>query len=234
MNTKRILSLAISVVLLVGVVFSFSSCKAINTVKGWFGLGECEHTFSEAWTTDATNHWHAATCEHTDEKSDLGAHADANKDGKCDACAYTMSTGNGGTTKPTGPSSVVCTVTVVNAAGEAVEGVLVKLVDKENSAYGDGAPAKATDANGVVTFDVAPKLGWFAQIVEAPAGYASETEAKLVAGGSTEDTADDVYLDFIKQYDLDADNKVTITLVTVEIETNPDQGTEGENTDAAE
>lgn len=27
------------------------------------------HTFSEAWTTDATSHWHAATCEHTTEVS---------------------------------------------------------------------------------------------------------------------------------------------------------------------
>ena len=27
------------------------------------------HTFSEAWTTDATSHWHTATCEHTTEVS---------------------------------------------------------------------------------------------------------------------------------------------------------------------
>ena len=26
--------------------------------------GECEHTFSEKWSSDAENHWHAATCEH--------------------------------------------------------------------------------------------------------------------------------------------------------------------------
>ena len=32
------------------------------------------HTFSEAWTTDATSHWHAATCEHTTEVSGKADH----------------------------------------------------------------------------------------------------------------------------------------------------------------
>ena len=32
------------------------------------------HTFAEEWSTDATHHWHAATCEHTDEKKDYAEH----------------------------------------------------------------------------------------------------------------------------------------------------------------
>ena len=32
------------------------------------------HTFSEAWTTDVTSHWHAATCEHTTEVSGKADH----------------------------------------------------------------------------------------------------------------------------------------------------------------
>ena len=32
------------------------------------------HTFSEAWTTDATSHWHTATCEHTTEVSGKADH----------------------------------------------------------------------------------------------------------------------------------------------------------------
>ncbi len=35
---------------------------------------EHAHTFSDEWTSDAGNHWHSATCEHTDEKSDVAAH----------------------------------------------------------------------------------------------------------------------------------------------------------------
>ncbi|MBQ8229437.1 MAG: hypothetical protein IJZ32_01930 [Clostridia bacterium] len=46
------------------------------------------HTFSEDWESDATNHWHAATCEHGEEKSALARHKDEDEDGKCDVCAY--------------------------------------------------------------------------------------------------------------------------------------------------
>ena len=54
---------------------------------------EHQHTWANTWSSDATNHWHAATCEgHTNEKKDVGAHADANNDGKCDTCEYQMST----------------------------------------------------------------------------------------------------------------------------------------------
>ncbi|WP_443740364.1 formylglycine-generating enzyme family protein [Treponema sp.] len=33
-----------------------------------------EHTYSTDWTSDATSHWHAATCEHTSEVSEKTAH----------------------------------------------------------------------------------------------------------------------------------------------------------------
>lgn len=45
-----------------------------------------EHTFSNTWEKDETNHWYKATCEHTDLVKDLGHHIDINKDGKCDVC----------------------------------------------------------------------------------------------------------------------------------------------------
>ena len=48
------------------------------------------HAYSEDWSTDANNHWHAATCGCANEKANLGAHADANKDGKCDTCQYVV------------------------------------------------------------------------------------------------------------------------------------------------
>jgi hypothetical protein len=48
------------------------------------------HTYqaTDAWTSDATNHWHAATCGCSIAVKDSAAHADANGDGKCDVCAY--------------------------------------------------------------------------------------------------------------------------------------------------
>lgn len=51
-------------------------------------LASCahEHTFSEAWSSDKSNHWHAATCEHGEIKDSLGAHTDLDEDGVCDVC----------------------------------------------------------------------------------------------------------------------------------------------------
>ena len=61
-----------------------------------------EHSFSKDWTSDATDHWHAATCEHTKELSDKAAHifgdyvsnndatteSDGTKTRKCSVCGY--------------------------------------------------------------------------------------------------------------------------------------------------
>ena len=47
-----------------------------------------DHTFATEWSKDATHHWHAATCEHTEEKSDYAEHVDENNDGVCDVCQH--------------------------------------------------------------------------------------------------------------------------------------------------
>ena len=52
------------------------------------GNTDCRHTFAEEWSTNATEHWHQATCEHGEVKDALAAHADADEDGFCDVCAY--------------------------------------------------------------------------------------------------------------------------------------------------
>ena len=48
-----------------------------NLLLGVIGCKDPEihiHTYSEAWTKDETNHWHAATCGHKDEVIDKAAH----------------------------------------------------------------------------------------------------------------------------------------------------------------
>ena len=61
-----------------------------------------EHSFSKDWTSDATDHWHAATCEHTKEVSDKAAHTfgewkttveateetEGKKERSCSVCLY--------------------------------------------------------------------------------------------------------------------------------------------------
>lgn len=49
------------------------------------------HTYAQTWTYDETNHWHAATCEHTDLKSGTAAHTYGD-DNKCTVCGYERST----------------------------------------------------------------------------------------------------------------------------------------------
>lgn len=56
--------------------------EAVSSVKGTESNGPAnssnvpvhEHTFSSDWSSDETNHWHAATCEHTNERKDVGVH----------------------------------------------------------------------------------------------------------------------------------------------------------------
>ena len=65
---------------------------------------EHTHTFSDVWTTDETSHWHAATCEHTDQVSDKAPHTygewiitqqptteqEGLREHKCTVCGYTQ------------------------------------------------------------------------------------------------------------------------------------------------
>lgn len=45
------------------------------------------HTYDEAWVSvGEKGHWHAPTCGHTVDGSDLTPHADENNDGDCDVC----------------------------------------------------------------------------------------------------------------------------------------------------
>ena len=57
--------------------FVYGVC-IIGFILGMIGCAQPEpphvHTFCEAWTTDATSHWHTATCEHTTEVSGKADH----------------------------------------------------------------------------------------------------------------------------------------------------------------
>lgn len=45
-----------------------------------------EHTYASDWTRTETHHWHAATCEHTDQKGEYGSHT--YNGGICTVCGY--------------------------------------------------------------------------------------------------------------------------------------------------
>ena len=80
---KRHLSLLATILVLVAMVFTLASC-------GMFGSDEHQHTYSDKWSNDETNHWHAATCSDGDEcksaKADEAAHTLSGN--KCTVCGY--------------------------------------------------------------------------------------------------------------------------------------------------
>ena len=66
--------------------FMLAFCMIIPCI---FMLSACshEHTFAEEWSTNNTHHWHASTCEHSDEKADYAEHV-GTEDGICDVCKH--------------------------------------------------------------------------------------------------------------------------------------------------
>ena len=71
------------------VVAACAVCLAFG-IAGCNGGDEHVHTFSEDWTQTETEHWHAATCGHTTQKSGYGKHVDEDDNGKCDTCDYEL------------------------------------------------------------------------------------------------------------------------------------------------
>ncbi len=95
------------------------------------------HAHGTAWKTDATNHWNECICG---DKANTAAHADGNGDGKCDACAYTLSVttpdaqspsteptdGDGGLSGGAVAGIVIGSVTVVGVGGFAIFWFVIK------------------------------------------------------------------------------------------------------------
>lgn len=85
MKNKKIFNVA-KILLFSGAVLAMVSCGG----KGEDSSSEHKHTFEEAWSTNANEHWHKATCEHEEEKGALGTHTyDGDKDANCNVCNYT-------------------------------------------------------------------------------------------------------------------------------------------------
>ena len=69
---------------------SLASCEFLPATPTPGGSDTCVHTRSEKWSVSTTQHWHAATCEHSDLKFDVGTHSDVDENGGCDVCGYAM------------------------------------------------------------------------------------------------------------------------------------------------
>lgn len=79
---------ALVTVVLCACLFMFAACGDMQG-NGGQTPSEHEHTFSEEWSYDAENHWHAATCEHKDLTSEKGAH-EFGSENECVVCGYEL------------------------------------------------------------------------------------------------------------------------------------------------
>ena len=60
--------------------FTCTVCKQTKTES----IGKGPHTYSLEWSSDKTHHWHAATCEHSDQVADRAEHTW--DEGVCSVC----------------------------------------------------------------------------------------------------------------------------------------------------
>lgn len=68
----------------------YYSCICGEKGAATFEYGElAAHTYKAEWSSDKTNHWHE--CSACGNKKEQAAHADGNKDHKCDICGIRMS-----------------------------------------------------------------------------------------------------------------------------------------------
>ena len=72
------------------IALALASCEFLPSTGQGVTDETCEHTKSDKWSASSTQHWRAATCEHTDLKFNVAAHVDVDEDGVCDVCDYAL------------------------------------------------------------------------------------------------------------------------------------------------
>lgn len=132
-----------------------------------FALVACQHvhTFKEDWSTNESNHWHDATCEHTDEVSDFGAHqwSVSGNDSVCSVCGYvkknaSQDDGNcrhdyvDGVCAKCGDWSSVTDVLLAEISKSDLWNYTLKVHDIEMPVIEDGETVASVDCSGEVHF----------------------------------------------------------------------------------
>ncbi len=84
MNKSKKLLLILFALVFAVTAIALAACKPDKPVDP---VPPHTHTFQEGWTFDNVNHWHAATCDHASEKSDIAPHI-LDENGACTVCDY--------------------------------------------------------------------------------------------------------------------------------------------------
>lgn len=137
----------------------FSDAEAKNEItQSQTVVAATGHKWSELWTGNAKGHWHE--CDVCHESDSVVAHADANTDGVCDVCGYTMQSQEPEEPDPTPEDPIAVTeVKLDKTTAKVEEGKTVTLtatVTPENATdkavtWTSSDSTIATVAGGVVT-----------------------------------------------------------------------------------
>lgn len=115
--------------IIAGLAMSFCFAAVMGIVSA---CGSHTHTFADQWATDATYHWHAATCEHKDEVSDKDEHAFTGN--TCSVCGYEKQAPSP-ITEDT--SYTVTTLFYGDTRLQLLSDSLVRIEDKANGTFED-------------------------------------------------------------------------------------------------
>ena len=187
----------------------FSDAEAENEItQAQTVISALGHKWSALWTGGAQGHWHE--CDVCHEADSVVAHADANTDGVCDVCGYTISAED-----PDDPIAVEG-ITLDKTTATVEEGATVTLtatVTPENATdktvtWSTSNEAIATVSGGVVTGVKAGEV-----TITAKAGDKSATCTVTVTAAATEPEVVPVTGVTLNQttVTLDIDQSITLT-----------------------
>ena len=189
----------------------FSDAEAKNEIsQSQTVIAALEHKWSALWTGGAQGHWHE--CDVCHEADSVVAHADANTDGVCDVCGYTISAED---PDPDDPIAVEG-ITLDKTTATVEEGATVTLtatVTPDNATdktvtWSTSNETIATVSDGVVTGVKAGEV-----TITAKAGDKSATCTVTVTAAATEPEVVPVTGVTLNQttVTLDIDQSITLT-----------------------
>ena len=189
----------------------FSDAEAENEItQAQTVISALGHKWSALWTGGAQGHWHE--CDVCHEADSVVAHADANTDGVCDVCGYTISAEEPDPDDPIAVEGITLDKTTATVE-EGAEVTLTATVTPDNATdktvtWSTSNEAIATVSGGVVTGVKAGEV-----TITAKAGDKSATCTVTVTAASTEPEVVPVTGVTLSQtaVTLDIDQSITLT-----------------------
>ena len=189
----------------------FSDAEAENEItQAQTVISALGHKWSALWTGGAQGHWHE--CDVCHEADSVVAHADANTDGVCDVCGYTISAEEPDTEDPIAVEGITLDKTTTTVE-EGATVTLTATVTPENATdktvtWSTSNETIATVSGGVVTGVKAGEV-----TITAKAGDKSATCTVTVTAAATEPEVVPVTGVTLNQtaVTLDIDQSITLT-----------------------